>query len=320
MTLSGMPGYQKLVTVNGYQLTLKEPMNIYPQQELKIRDFIQGGPRTQIYEMGGKIVKGNMSLPLTIDGNGDVDSAVKQLLECAQYPLQELTINTNYVLSKQYITADLVDARTNLDNCGFNIYERMSFDNCGITRMTISVPEQGDATLDIELIGLVNKSVHPPSQTLPTYDMMRRSISYADCDVYLTDPGYHWDTTRSFNLTLENKIEPIFTFLKETDPPENWTDLPIVLGMGESHLQGEIKYSVDRGTAASEQLTLPSGAWIGSDLIFDLSGIKMTLPRCIAELTQQPIELGLLQRTTKFIGLFRTTYLDEEEGHFITFK
>ena len=59
---------------------------------------------------------------------------------------------------------------------------------------------------------------------------------------------------------------------------------------------------------------------MGKQLIFDISGVMfVTIPHCIAELTQQPIELGLLQRKTKFVALFNTTNLSNVEGHFITF-
>lgn len=317
---AGMPGYQKLVTINGYQIALKDPMTLFPQIELQHKDFIQGGPRTQIYEMTKKIVKGNLSLPLVIDKNGDVDAAIKQLLECAQYPLADLHIDTNYILGKEYITADNIDARTSTANLSFNVYNRMAFENCCITKMDIEVPEIGNASLSFDIIGMISKSTPSGTYSLPTSDMMRRHVSYADCDVYLTDPSYHWDTSKSFNISLENEIEPIYTFITVSDT-QTWTDLPKLMAVGKTHLSGSIKYTVDRGTAASEKLTLPTGGWIGSDLVFDISGTMfINIPRCIAQLTQQPIELGLLQRTTDFIGLFRSTILTDKEGHFISFK
>jgi hypothetical protein len=83
--------------------------------------------------MGKKIVKGSISLPITIDGNNNIDAAIQELLECAQYPMRGLTINTNYTLSKYYITADRTDWSTGLPNTGFNIYQKMSFEDCAIT-------------------------------------------------------------------------------------------------------------------------------------------------------------------------------------------
>lgn len=320
MSYSGSPGHQKLITINGYQLALNSPMSIFPQQELEIKDFLQGGPRSQFYEMGKKIVKGNISMPITIDGNGDVDAAVKELMECAQYPMKDLTINTNYVLAKEYITADQWDFRSNSRNNGFNVYNKMSFEQCCVTKMFLEVPEYGNASVNMDIMGMISKTIPATVTPLPTTTMMRRHISYADCDVYLTDPEYHWDTTKSFNISIENEIEPIYTFIDVTDT-QTWTDLPKVLAMGKSHVTGEIKYSIDRATAASEKSTLPTGGWMGSYLNFDLSGIIIiNIPRCIAELTQQPIELGLLERTTKFVGLFTSTILNNEEGHFITFR
>lgn len=321
--ISGMPGYQKLVNVNGYQLTLDAPMSIFPQQELKLKEYIQGGPRNQVYEMGKKILKGNLSFPITIDSNGNIDPAVKEMIECAQYPMRGLTIFTNYTLSQKYITADLRNWDSlGIPNNGFGIYNKITFEDCGITKMEISVQENQSATISAEVIGRIGTTT-TPSQSLPAYGMMRRAVSYAECDVYLTDPVYHWDTSKEFKLNIENNIEPIYTLYDGLTVADtnNWTDLPSIIGMSTSHVNGHIKHSVDRGTADSEKQSLPSGAWVGSDLIFDISGVcEIKIPRMIANLTQQPIELGLLNRTTEFVALFRKTILDTNEGHFITFR
>jgi len=318
--LSGLPGFQKTIVVNTYPLALNAPANIYPEQELKDRHFIQGGPSAQVYEMGKKILKGNFSFPLTVDQNGDIDLAARELLEAAQYPMRDLTIYTNYELSKYYITADLYDwSIGGIPNNGFGIYNRVIFEDCAITKMDITVKETEPVTANVEIIGRLGTTTSS-IPALPTTGMMRRAISYAECDVYLTSPAYHWDTTREFNITIENKIEPIYTF-SQVLPTSSWTDLPQVIAMGERHVYGDITYSVDRGTAYSEKINLISGAWAGSDLIFDLSGVcEINIPRLIARLTQQPIELGLLNRKTEFVALFRKTILTDNEGHFITFK
>ncbi|HRT84933.1 MAG TPA: hypothetical protein P5523_09870 [Bacteroidales bacterium] len=318
--LAGQPGYQKTVIVNDLPLYLNAPINIYPEQELNARSFIQGGPRDQIYELGKKIVKGNFSFPILINKDGDVDEPVKEILECAQYPMRTLTIKTNYVLAKRYVTADIKDYRDMTDNVGFNVYSKMTFECCAITKLTISVSETDNVSANAEIIGLVSETPIVNIPALSTTGMMRRHINYAECDVYLTYPSYHWDTSKSFSISVENTIEPIYNFIKDNDK-QTWTDLPVAMAMGESHVYGDITYSVDRGTAASEKLTLPTGGWMGQNLIFDISGvILIDIPHCIANLTQQPIELGLLQRKTEFKALFNKTNLDAVEGHFITFK
>jgi hypothetical protein len=317
--LAGMPGFEKTIMVNNNTLALNSPINIFPEQELNIKDFIQGGPRSQIYELGKKIVKGNMSFPLTLDKNGDLDVANKEILECAQYPMRDLTIQTNYVLSKRYITADAFDYHSMINNTGFNVYNRMAFTNCAINKLNISVSESKQLNVNAEIIGMVSDTpVSNPS--LPSINMMRRNISYAECDVFLTEPAYTWDTAKAFEINIENNIEPIYTFI-ENDDTSTWTDLPVEMAMGHSHISGEIIYSVDRSSADYEKASLPTGGWMGKDLIFDLSGIIIiTIPHCIAELTQQPIELGLIERKTKFVALFNSTKLSENEGHFIVFK
>lgn len=318
--LAAMPGHQKTVTINNYPLYLETPFTFFPQQELDIRDYIQGGPRSQVYEMGKKIVKGSMSFILSVNANGDLDDAVQELFECAQYPLRDLTIRTNYVLGQYYITADHVNGVTMMPNVGFDVYEKMIFEDCAVTNLSLEVKEYGSVSAKADLIGTISATTASTIPALPSYNMMRRNISYAECDVYITSPTYNWDTTKTFNLSIENEIEPIYTFIKATDR-STWTDLPRAIAMGKSHVTGDITYVVDRGTAAAEQASLPSGSFIGNHLIFDISGVMLIdIPWCQANVAQQPIELGLLERKTEFLALFDSTNLSDNEGHFITFR
>lgn len=317
-TLVSFPGHQRLVAINNYPIYLEQPFAIYPQQTLEHKHYIQGGPRTQVHYMGGKTVKGNMNFPITLKHNGDIDDAVKEILLCAEYPERNLTIETNYTLSKWYITADW-DEFNSTDNTGFGIYERMAFTCCGITNLTLKLPEEGNASISIDIIGLVDKTESAIVPDPSSSGMMRRQISYADCDVYLETPEYHWDTSRSFDLKIENNLEAIFAIMGE-DNTDYYTDLPALIGMGESKVSGTITYSVDRGTAEQEKTSFPSGSYIGSNLTFDLSGLILAqFPRVIMDLTEQPIEIGLLQRTSNFIASFNNTQLNENEGHLFTF-
>ena len=319
--LSGLPGHQKTIVVNGTPLRLSAPVNIFPEQELEAKHFIQGGPRAQVYEMRKKITKGSFSFPLTVDSNnGSLDSAVQEIFECAQYPLRDLEIDTNYVLAKRYVTADAIDYLGGGANRGWGVYQKMKFESCAINKLTLTVPESGNASVNVDLIGMISPNAYATIPILPATGMMRREISYADCDVYSTTPAYHWDTSKAFNITIDNEIEPIYNFIK-IDEKTTWTDQPVVVGMGISNITGEITYSVDRGTELSERNSLPTGSWIASNLIFDISGVMLIdIPHCIAELTEQPIEMGLLERKTKFVALFNKTILTTEEGHFISFR
>src|ERR1035437_7131604 len=137
------------------------------------------------------------------------------------------------------------------------------------------------------------------------------------CDVYVEDPEFHWDTSRSFTIKVVNQIEPIIAIPTWLDPT---TDQPAALAMGESKLSAEIKYSVDRDTAAAEAQPLRSGGYAARGLQFDLAGlVTVRFPHCIMALTEQPIGLGMLERTTKVTAVFGTTRLSDTEGQFLEF-
>ncbi len=311
------PGHQRLVSINNFPIYLEEPWDVFPRQETSVVHYVQGGPRPAVYLLKHKWVKGSFQVPVSINPSGDIDPAVKEILLCAEYPLRSMEIDTNYTLSNRYFTDDLTGS-----NKGFGTYSRLAFDCCGITNLKLNVPNDGPVMLNVEFVGFIsegNAAVVPdPTAT----GMMRKKMSYADCDVYLETPEYHWDTTRSFSLTIANEIEPIIALLPSgTLPSALQTDQPRELSMGTSSIQGEIVYSVDRGVLSTEAESLPSGGLMGRGLIFDLSGlILIEFPFAVMHLTEQPIALDLLERKTVFEGMFSSGQLDETSlGHLFTF-
>ena len=314
------PGYQRLVAVNGLPLFLEDPFVGHPEQVVEARKFVQGGPRTAIYFMGAKMVKGSFRFPICLDTTGSIEPAAKEILLCAEYPLRPLRIDTNYLLSKFNITADKYDW-DGQPNRGFDVYERMAIVDCVITELKLSVPNEGPAMVSVQFLGAVSRTEEAVVADPASSGLMRRALIYGDCDVYLETPEFFWDTARSFEFTVTNEIEPIIALMSVNPTVDQWTDQPREFEVGETKVAGQIVESVDRGAIADESEVLPTGGYMGQNLSFDLSGaLLVKFGDVIMHLTEQPIGRGMLERTTKFQVVWQSTVLTPDvEGHFLTF-
>lgn len=304
------PGYQRLVALNGKPLYLQDAFTPETDQDVRPENYLQGGPRTSIYYMGYRVVKGQFQIPFSLTPDGDVDPGVKEILKAAQYPLSTNVLTTNYFLSQYGITAGY-------DPRGFGKYTRVALEPFGITNLTLTVPNKGAVMLDVQFIAMVSPTEAGVTPDPSVSSLMRRNLIYADCDVRVGTPAYEWDTSRSIAMTVKNDIPPIVVlrnYLSRTDQPE-------VLAMGASEVWGKIVYSVDRGTIYDEMDSLPSGGYFARDLVFDFAGVALaTFPYAVMKVTEQPIKgTEMLERTTNFLAAFPCPTLTETEGHFVTF-
>lgn len=273
---------------------------------------MQGGPRNAVYFIGERHVKGSFSCPLFIDSTGDIDPAAKEILISADYPLRDLRIDTNYVMSKWGVTDDLYDMFGDL-NTGFGPLKLMSFENCGITSLKISAPNEGPVTLSCDFIGMISRGNEAVVEDPESSGLMRVNMIYANCDVYLEDPEFFWDTARSFDITFTNKIEPLIAILPSPLPWDLVSDQPRSFHMMESTIKASIFYSVDRGILEQQRLTIPTGGYIGKGLVFDFYGLAtIRFPHVVLSVTEQPIALDLLERKTEALAAFGSGRLEEE--------
>ena len=313
--LLAQPGYQKLVSINEYPIYLQGVFDGFPRQEAKPEPFVQGGPRTNIYSIQEKVVRGSLTTPLYIDEDGRVDSAIQELLLCAEYPMRPLKIQTNYVMG----TSDITEFQSGVYDTkrGFGKYIRMAFVDCGITDLTIEVAHKASVIIRADFIGMVAADDYSEVPNPTSSAMMRRNLSYADCDLYLESPESEWDTTRSFEIKFTNQLDPFVAVRREI----SITDQPDFIAMGTSDIWATIRQTVDRADMVGEVDSMISGGYAGLNMIFDFGGsVKIEFPHCIMNPTEQPIEgTSLLERTTKVLCVFGSPKLDEVEGHLITF-
>ena len=313
--LLAQPGYQKLISINDNPIFLQGSFDGFPRQEVKPEPFVQGGPRTGIYSINEKVVKGSLITPMYMNSNGRIDEAIKELLRCAEYPLRNMTIKTNYVLGTSSITEFQSGVPDN--KRGFGKYVRMAFVDCGITDLSIKVEHKSAVIIRADFIGLVSANESSVVPNVESSGMMRRNLTFPDCDLFLTTPESHWDTTRSFEINIKNDLRPFIAVRSQIST----TDQPDGIAMNTSEIWGKIEQSVDRDNIFGEIDSLISGGYAGQKMIFDFGGaVKIEFPHCTMEPTEQPIEgTTLLKRTTKVLCVFGSSKLNDTEGHLITF-
>jgi hypothetical protein len=312
MSNATSPGYQRLIAINGYPLYLDSPFSGFPTHDVQGKTFVQGGPRNAVYFMGERHVKGSFSCPMFISSDGDLDPAVKEILTLADYPLSNMRIDTNYVHSGWGVTDDVLDINGD-PNKGFGPLKLMSFEGCGITSLKVTVPNEGPVMLSCDFVGLVSRGVEAVVDDPEDSGLMRANLIFANCDVYLEEPEFFWDTSRSFEISVENKLEPVIAVLPSPIPDALKTDQPRFFSMMDSSITATISYSVDRGILAEQSLTIPTGGYVGKGLVFDFYGLaNIRFPHCVMKVTEQPITLDLLERKTEVRAMFESGTLSED--------
>ena len=303
------PGYQRIIAINDHPLYLQGEFEGDPEQDLEPRFYVQGGPRVVIYYLGEKVVKGRFRVPISITPGQAVDPAVQALLMAAEYPMSDTKIKSNYVLSNYSITANM--------NRGFGTYSRLAFDCVGITELTMTVPNRGAVTIDVQFLAMISPSEAGVVPNPAVSSLMRRNLVSADCDVRIEEPEYEWETARSMTLKISNEISPIVVMRSY----ESLTDQPEFLAMKTSEVWGDITYSVDRGTIEEERASLPSGGWFATNLAMDFGGVAIArILHAIMKVTDQPLRgTEMIERNTRFLAAFRSPALSESLGRVFEF-
>jgi len=93
------------IRINGNYLLVSN-CEIQRKQDIDVKWFIQGGPRSSIADIGKKWVEGQITFPLRVDRDGDVLTPIRQLLLNAENPANTLKIDTNHLLSHLTLTAE----------------------------------------------------------------------------------------------------------------------------------------------------------------------------------------------------------------------
>jgi hypothetical protein len=274
------------IKINGYYLIV-ENCNVFPIQEVDELYLIQGGPRSAIGNIGIKTIEGQISSPVRVDGNGDLDPAIIELLENAQNPDTILTIETNYSLSMlDQITAE---------NGGTNNNSLLTFDSCLVKDLVLSVSNEEGGKIVVSIIGMIDERQETEIISPPEGFLLHRQLSFADCDVSRYESDMR--TISQLQIHITNEVE-VLKFLR--NPDEGRYDQPNCFGVQSTRWEGYFEEILRRG--ADLETYIHGGFMQDSRLQLDFGKIRATINVPLFKIAEQPLTSAYLKRKTEFFA------------------
>lgn len=273
------------VRVNDNYL-LVESCDIYQRQDIDVKFYIQGGPRSSVADIGKKWVEGQMTFKLFVDRNGEILTPVRDILINAEKPIDEIKIDTNHSLAHLNITAE---------DGGSDNNSLVSLDGLVVKSLTITASPEKDVTIVCNFYGTID--LRTAGDFVQPGDIpISRAISWADCDASRYSSAMR--TVSNLEFKIENAIQDV-TFL--TNYYGQRDDQINYYGIKETRWQGSYEEFLRLGMEVDNYF---HGGWkVGENIIFDFGVVRFYSRVPLFFKSEQPINSKLLLRKSKFLTL-----------------
>lgn len=280
------------IKVNGYYLLL-DNCSLHQNQDIDTTEkYIQGGPGQSVSLINSKKISGQISCPLRIDKNGNLDPAVKELLKHAENPVSSLTIQTNHAFSHYNLTADSHATDNN---------ELITISTAVISNLSITSSPDAEIKVSADFEGMLDARTVDDFILPDQLDILGRSLSWGDCDISRSESSMR--NTNSIDVTISNTLDTPAFLIPYFDNP----DLSIRndqihhVGVLATKWTGKITELLRKG---AETHTHIHGGWIEQDnLTVKFGPVTATYITPLYKVAQLPLTNSVFTRTTEWITL-----------------
>jgi hypothetical protein len=297
------------IRIDGYY-TIVTSCDIDYEHEVDLKNYIQGGPNSSIVDIGKKTIKGNITMPLRVDRDGQIELAARQLMQVAQNPSASTVIDTNHVLSYGKIAAD--DG-----NGGDEDNELLSLNCMVIESLSIKMSPESGVSLTASFTGMIDFRAPTDIVSPPTSFLLGRQLSLMDCDCSRVSSAMR--NVVSFEVYVRNKVvSPAFIppcsvnnralTSPGTGPnqPNDWAfmpEQPMILGVEETRWGGNFEEVLRLG---GDTETHMHAGWLqGEDLTFKFGLVRALFRIPLYKVSKVPLVAGVLRRKTEFMGIVK---------------
>jgi hypothetical protein len=275
----------RAVRVNENYL-LAESCDIFQKQDIDIKFYIQGGPRSSVADIGKKWVEGQLVFKLFVDSNGDVLTPIRDILKNAEIPNTVIKLDTNHVLSHLNLSAE---------DGGSDNNKLVSLDGMVVKELVISASPEKDVTITCKFYGTIDLRLNGDFIT-PEDIAISRAITWADCDASRFSSAMR--TVSSMEFKIDNVIQDV-TFL--TNYFSERDDQVSYFGVKETRWQGSYDEFLRLGMEVDNYF---HGGWkVGENMLFDFGAVRFYSRVPLFFKSEQPINSKLLLRKSKFLTL-----------------
>ena len=282
------------IKVNGNYLLL-DNCSLHQNQDIDTSEkYLQGGPGQSVSLINAKKISGQISCPVRIDKNGNLELAVKEFLKHAENPTAALSIQTNHAFSHYDITAESHATDNN---------ELITISTAVISNLTLSASPDNEVKLTAEFEGMLDARTIDDFILPDQLDILGRSISWGDCDINRSESSMR--NTSSIDITISNTLDtPVFFIPYHENPDLSIRNDSIHhVGVTATKWSGKVTELLRKG---AETHTHIHGGWIESDnLTIKFGPITSTFVTPLYKVAQLPLTSSVFTRTTEWIALTR---------------
>lgn len=269
------------IRVNGNYL-LTESFTLSQNQDINLNPmFVQGGPGHAIGMIGKKIIEGNISFPIRVNENNQLEQAAKDILLCAEQVNLNLSIEAENTLSYPQVTADGTPTLNNTI---------VVFNPVKVKKLMIKASADGKEIIaNAEFIGMIDDFsdiVTPFSDT----EQLGRGLTWRDTNAYRISNQLR--AINSFEININQQIEAP-AFLLSLD--QNRNDFASFIASKDLLCVG--KYQEIARMGLQKTGFVHGGFMFGETLVFDFGSFKATIPTPLFGMSEQPLTKDLYQRT-----------------------
>jgi len=293
------------ICVNGKYLIV-ENFNVNQIQDHSLNNYIQGGPAYAVYNLGAKKYEGNISFPLRVDQDGNIEEAAKILLQFAAKPMSALRIDTHHLLSSK---------TTTVINPGTDNNKNLSLDSVVINNLTISASENNGVMVNMDITGMVDEEAESTFNFSTEY-ILGRTLSWADCNAFRKESSMR--TTSSLVVKLENElVTPVFLmpyFSPIGSGVTEQNDQIELIGVQSTKWSGSFTEVMRNG--ADLNTFIHGGLMHDSNLVLQFGPVTATYPNPVFKIAQTPLTPQIIRRTTEWAGINKPDASMNDNGLF----
>ena len=292
------------VKVNG-QYLLVDNCTINQTQEIDMNKlYIQGGPGRAIANIGAKKFTGDLSFPIRVDRDNQLEAAVKTILKHAENPMYSLRLDTNHMLSYLGLTAE---------NGGTDNNALLTLDQMVLKSLSISAAVDDVVKVSASFEGMIDVRQDSDYAVPNENHVMGRSLTWGDCDVSRYQSSMR--SISSFTLQVNNEIETPAFLMPYEGTGTTRTDQVALIGVREVKWAGEFSEFIRVGTELDTHI---HGGWmVNENLQFNMGPIAALYTVPLFEIAELPLTSKILTRKTKWNAMISPAQPMRQGGLFI---
>ena len=280
------------ILVNG-QYLLCSNCSLNPTQDMEQIWLIQGGPGAAIADIGAKWITGQISVPVRVDREGNLEPGIIEILNNSDTPTRPVRIDTNHVLSHNG-TLTAYDGGTD-DN------ELVSLDTCLIKECVISAEKGKGVSLIVSIEGMIE--LRNPSALISPPDnyLEKRQIAWSECDASRGESDMRM--VEEVKITFKNNTT-LKKFITPFDPNNPYyshqQDQVNVIGVHGVQREGSFKEIMRLGV--EKETYIHGGFMVGENLVLKFGPFSVTIFCPLFKISQQQYTPSILYRNTEFLA------------------